>query len=64
MSVYKQIMKAMVDLELDINITKEDIRNSTEARHIRVNELSLALSTQYVLYLLMVNIWYFINDLY
>lgn len=56
MGIYKQIMKAIVELKLDINITKEDIRNSTEARHIRVNELSLALSTKYAYNLLMINI--------
>lgn len=50
MSVYKQIMKAIVELKLDINITREDIRNATEARHIRVNELSLALSAKYAFY--------------
>lgn len=59
MGIYKQIMKAIVALELNITITKEDIRNATEARHIRVNELSIALSTKYACYLLMINILYF-----
>ncbi|VVC40437.1 Transcription initiation factor IID, subunit 13 [Cinara cedri] len=44
-SVYKMIVNAIVALKLDINITNEDLRIATEARKLRVNELSIALSS-------------------
>lgn len=55
-STYNEIMKSMVELKLDINIIKEDIRKSTEARHIRVDKLSLELSARYIKYFLSIHI--------
>lgn len=45
--IYKQILDAIADLKLNISITNEDdVRNATEARKIRVDELSIVLSPE------------------
>lgn len=37
-----------MELKLDLNITKEDVNTTIEARQIRVNELSISISNAYV----------------
>lgn len=47
-SVYKNVVNAIISLKLNLNITNEDLRNATEARKLRVNDLSIVLSPKYV----------------
>lgn len=41
------ILKAIVDLKMNLKITNEDIKNSNEVRQNRVNDLSLVLTSKY-----------------
>jgi hypothetical protein len=45
-SIFKQFICAIAELKLEFKITKEDIKNATEKRQIRVNDLSLALGAE------------------
>lgn len=46
--MFYQISTAIMELKLDLNITKEDVNTTIEARQIRVNELSILISNAYV----------------
>lgn len=46
--MFYQVTTAIIELELDLNITKEDVNTTTEARKIRVDELSISISNAYV----------------
>lgn len=46
--MFYQISTAIMELKLDLNITKEDVNTTIETRQIRVNELSILISNAYV----------------
>lgn len=46
--MFYQVATAIMELKLDLNITKEDVNATIEARQIRVNELSISISNEYV----------------